>query len=52
MMRKQSQHFTITKEDKSEKMKAFSKRWRDEKHDTFDGLWNKMKREIISKQEN
>ncbi|MDQ6757390.1 MAG: DUF4407 domain-containing protein [Bacteroidota bacterium] len=44
--------FTITKEDKNEKMKAFSKRWRDEKHDTFDGLWNKMKREILSKQEN
>jgi hypothetical protein len=44
--------FTITKEDKSEKIKAFSKRWRDEKQDTFDGLWNRMKREILSKQEN
>jgi hypothetical protein len=44
--------FSITKEDKSEKMKAFSKRWRDEKHETFDGLWSKMKREILSKQEN
>ncbi|MDB5222903.1 MAG: hypothetical protein JWN83_1570 [Chitinophagaceae bacterium] len=44
--------FSITKEDKSEKMKAFSQRWRDEKRDTFDGLWNKMKREILSKQEN
>ena len=44
--------FSITKEDKSEKMKAFSKRWRDEKHETFDGLWGKMKREILSKQEN
>ena len=44
--------FSITKEDKSEKIKAFSKRWRDEKHETFDGLWGKMKREILSKQEN
>jgi hypothetical protein len=44
--------FSITKEDKSEKMRAFSKRWRDEKHETFDGLWGKMKREILSKQEN
>jgi hypothetical protein len=44
--------FSITKEDKSEKMKAFSQRWREEKRDTFDGLWNKMKKEILSKQEN
>lgn len=44
--------FTLTREDKNEKMKAFSKSWRDEKHDTFDGLWNKMKTEILSKQEN
>ncbi len=44
--------FSITKEDKSEKMKAFSQRWRDEKQETFDGLWNKMKKEILSKQEN
>lgn len=44
--------FSLTKEDKTEKMKAFSQRWRDEKRDTFDGLWSKMKREILSKQEN
>jgi len=44
--------FSITKEDKTEKMKAFSQRWRDEKRESFDGLWNKMKREILSKQEN
>lgn len=44
--------FTITKEDRTEKMKAFSQRWREEKRDTFDGLWSKMKREILSKQEN
>lgn len=44
--------FALTKEDKSEKIRAFSKRWRDENHETFDGLWNKMKKEILSKQEN
>ena len=44
--------FTLTKEDKTEKMKSFSKRWREEKQDTFDGLWGRMKREILSKQEN
>ena len=44
--------FSLTKEDKSDKIKAFSKKWKDEKHETFDGLWNKMKREILSKQEN
>lgn len=44
--------FTLTKDDKNEKIRSFSARWRDEKHDTFDGLWNRMKREIISKQEN
>ncbi len=44
--------FSITKEDRTEKMKAFSKKWKDENHATFDGLWGKMKREILSKQEN
>lgn len=44
--------FSITKEDKSEKIKAFSKKWREENHQTFDGLWTKMKKEILSKQEN
>ena len=44
--------FSLTKEDKTDKIKAFSQKWKDEKHDTFDGLWNRMKREILSKQEN
>jgi hypothetical protein len=43
--------FSITKEDKSEKIKAFSQKWKSENHETFDGLWTKMKREILSKQE-
>ena len=44
--------FTLTKEDRSEKMKIFSKRWKEENHQTFDGLWEKMKKEILTKQEN
>lgn len=44
--------FSITKDDKNEKIKAFSKKWSGENHETFDGLWGKMKREILSKQEN
>ena len=44
--------FSITKDDKSEKIKAFSKEWLNKNHQTFDGLWTKMKREILSKQEN
>jgi hypothetical protein len=44
--------FSLTKEDRHEKIKAFSKKWRMENHETFDGLWGKMKREILSKQEN
>ena len=44
--------FLTTKNDRNEKMKAFSKNWKDESEQTFDGLWEKMKREILSKQEN
>ncbi len=44
--------FSLTKDDRNEKMKAFSKKWKDENHQTFDGLWEKMKKEILTKQEN
>jgi len=44
--------FALTKEDRNEKMKAFSKKWKEENHQTFDGLWEKMKKEILTKQEN
>lgn len=44
--------FSLTKDDRNEKMKTFSKRWKDENHQTFDGLWEKMKKEILTKQEN
>jgi hypothetical protein len=44
--------FSMNKDDRHEKMKAFSKKWKDENHQTFDGLWEKMKKEILTKQEN
>jgi hypothetical protein len=44
--------FTLTRDDRNEKMKNFSKRWKEENHQTFDGLWEKMKQEILTKQEN
>ena len=44
--------FDLTKNDKSDKIRSFSEKWRNENHQTFDGLWGKMKREILSKQEN
>ena len=44
--------FRLTKDDRNEKMKVFSKKWKEENHQTFDGLWEKMKKEILTKQEN
>jgi hypothetical protein len=44
--------FSLTKDDRNEKMKAFSKKWKEENHQTFDGLWEKMKKDILTKQEN
>ncbi|MEP7142027.1 MAG: DUF4407 domain-containing protein [Ferruginibacter sp.] len=44
--------FDLTRGDRTEKMKAFSKRWKEDHHQTFDGLWEKMKKEILTKQEN
>jgi hypothetical protein len=44
--------FTITKEDRQEKIKSFSNKWKTENHQTFDGLWEKMKKETLTKQEN
>ncbi len=44
--------FTLTKPDRDEKMKSFSSKWKEQNHQTFDGLWEKMKKEILTKQEN
>ena len=39
--------FSLTKEDREEKIKAFSKQWRQDNHQTYDGLWEKLKKESI-----
>ncbi len=44
--------FSLTKEDREEKIKAFSSQWKQDNHKTYDGLWEKMKRDILTKQEN
>ncbi len=44
--------FRMTNEDRTEKIRAFSKKWKEENHQTFDGFWEKMKKEILTKQEN
>ncbi len=44
--------FDLTKEDRKDKIRSFSKKWKDEHHQTFDGFWEKMKKEILTKQEN
>ena len=44
--------FALTKGDREEKMKSFGNKWKDENHQTYDGLWEKMKKEILTKQEN
>lgn len=44
--------FSLTRDDRDEKIKSFSKKWKEENHQTFDGLWEKMKKEILTKQEN
>jgi len=44
--------FALTKADRNEKMQSFSKNWKENNHQTFDGLWEQMKREILTKQDN
>lgn len=44
--------FSLTQEDREEKIKLFSTQWKQNNHQTYDGLWEKMKRDILSKQEN
>lgn len=43
--------FDITRNDKNEKIRSFSEKWRNENYESFDGLWGRMKQEILSKYE-
>ena len=44
--------FSATKDDRNEKIRSFSKEWKDGKKQSFDSLWEKMKKDVLSKQEN
>lgn len=44
--------FNLTKEDREEKIRSLSTRFREDNNRSFDGMWNEIKRDILSKQEN
>ena len=44
--------FTLTKSDRDDTIKSFSKNWKEQQHQSFDGLWRKMKRDLLTKLEN
>lgn len=47
-----SSFFNLTKNDREEKIKDFSKKWREDNHASFDGFWEKLKKEVLTRQEN
>ncbi|MEJ7626121.1 MAG: DUF4407 domain-containing protein [Ferruginibacter sp.] len=44
--------FSLTREDRYDKIKALSKKWKEEDHQSFDGFWERVKKDVLSKQEN
>ena len=44
--------FVLSKEDRENKIKTFSKDWTNGSPASFDGFWEKVKKDILSKQEN
>lgn len=42
--------FAITQQFREEKLHSFAQKWKEE-NESFDGLWEKMKKELLSKQE-
>lgn len=44
--------FALTQNERSEKIRSFSEKWKSDHNQPFDGLWEKMKKEILTKQEN
>ena len=43
--------FDFTKEDRNQKIKSFSKEWKEGTGQSFDGLWETMKKNILTRQE-
>lgn len=44
--------FSLSRQDREEKMRAFSKKWKEEDRQSFDNLWERIKQDILTKQEN
>ena len=44
--------FSLTREDRQDKIKALSKKWKEENNQSFDGFWQRVKKDILTKQEN
>lgn len=44
--------FYLTKADREEKIKSLSKNWKQDQQQTFAGLWEKIKKELLTKLEN
>ena len=42
--------FSLTKQDRHDKIQSFSKKWKEDDKQSFDGFWEKMKRDILTKQ--
>lgn len=46
------QMFTLSKEERTEKIRSFTRKWKENDHQTFDGIWEKLKKGVLSKHEN
>jgi hypothetical protein len=44
--------FETSKEERQGRMKSRLQKWTGSKDDTFDGFWEQMKKEMLTKQEN
>jgi hypothetical protein len=44
--------FTLSKDDRQDKIRDLSKRFKDDQRETFDSTWEKIKKGVLSKQEN
>jgi len=44
--------FSFSKEDRLDKIKYLSKKWKEENHQSFDGFWERVKKDVLTKQEN
>lgn len=43
--------FDLTKANHMQKIKEFSQHWKDENNQTFNSLWGKMKKKVLTRQE-